>query len=304
MSESIKPEVIIYCITYNHKMIIRKCLDGFLMQKTDFPYEIWIHDDCSTDGTVEILKEYEKKYPEIINVVYEDENQRSKGISIASIMLPKIKNNCKYIATCEGDDYWIDEYKLQKQYDFMEKNSNYSMCVHSAEQLNLENGTKRIQPSFNEDKTFTIKDIILLGGGYFPTCTFFTRNNFEIIPRRWGIGIVGDLNEIMHAALNGNVYCMHNVMSVKTDFLPGSWSSRHRNKELMRNHILSAIDSFNRFNEEFNYVYDAEVQQKILTFKYRIECEIEGNYKALFTNSDYKQILKGFSTTQKSDVIC
>lgn len=121
--------VSISCITYNHAPYIRQCLDGFLMQKTDFAFEILIHDDCSTDGTAEIIKEYESQYPDIIKPLYEEENQWVKGHRGSAVFnFPRAKG--KYIAICEGDDYWTDPLKLQKQVDFLESNSDYVMCSH------------------------------------------------------------------------------------------------------------------------------------------------------------------------------
>jgi len=128
MSE--KPLVSICCITYNHVPFIRQCLDGFIIQKTNFPIEVLINDDASTDGTTNIIKEYEKKYPDIIKPTYQIENQYSKGISsLKENIFPHIQG--KYIALCEGDDYWIDENKLQKQVDFMEANEDFSICFHN-----------------------------------------------------------------------------------------------------------------------------------------------------------------------------
>ena len=120
--------VSICCVTYNHAPFIRQCLDGFLMQKTSFPIEILIHDDCSTDGTTEIIREYEKKYPELMFPIYEDENQYSKGVWVDGFNYQRAKG--KYIAYCEGDDYWTDPLKLQKQVDFMEAHPDYSVCWH------------------------------------------------------------------------------------------------------------------------------------------------------------------------------
>ena len=124
-----KALVSIITVTYNHKNYIRECLDSFLMQKTNFKFEILIHDDASNDGTTEIIKEYEQKYPDIIKPIYETENQFSKGISISRrYNFPRVKG--KYVAVCEGDDYWTDSYKLQKQVDFLEANPDYSICFH------------------------------------------------------------------------------------------------------------------------------------------------------------------------------
>jgi len=104
-------------------------MDGFIMQKTNFPFEILIHDDASTDATASIIKEYEKKYPDIIRAVYQAENQYSKGINPGiEHLFPNAKG--KYIALCEGDDYWTDPYKLQKQVDFLETHLEHNLCSH------------------------------------------------------------------------------------------------------------------------------------------------------------------------------
>lgn len=125
------------CITYNHEPYIRQCLEGFMMQKTTFPFEVLIHDDASTDGTAGIIKEYEVKYPNIIKPIYQKENQYSKGIKISpTFQYPRAKG--KYIALCEGDDYWIDPYKLQKQVDFLETHSEYGLCYAKAKCFNQE----------------------------------------------------------------------------------------------------------------------------------------------------------------------
>lgn len=134
------PLVSICCITYNHAQFIRKCLDGFLMQQTDFPIEILIHDDCSTDGTTEIIREYKAKYPELIFPLYEEENQYQQGKAGEIDFYNYRRARGKYIAYCEGDDYWIDPLKLQKQVDFMEANPEYSVCFHDYVVCNMWNG--------------------------------------------------------------------------------------------------------------------------------------------------------------------
>lgn len=121
------PLVTIRCITYNHEPYIRQCLEGFVMQKTTFPFEAIVHDDASTDGTAAIIREYAEKYPNIIKPIYETENQYSKHDgSLSRIMNAHIRG--KYVAMCEGDDYWIDPLKLQKQVDFLEGHPEYGLC--------------------------------------------------------------------------------------------------------------------------------------------------------------------------------
>lgn len=123
--------VTIRCITYNHEPYIRQCLEGFVMQKTNFRFEAIVHDDASTDGTADIIREYAEKYPDIIKPIYETENQYSKHDgSLRRIM--DAHTHGKYVAVCEGDDYWIDSLKLQKQVDFLEENPEYGMVYAKA----------------------------------------------------------------------------------------------------------------------------------------------------------------------------
>ena len=124
------PLVSICCITFNHEKYIDQTLEGFLMQKTNFSFEILIHDDASTDATADIIREYEAKYPNIIKPIYQTENQFSKGIRSMYGVFNFPRATGKYIAMCEGDDYWIDENKLQSQADFLEQNEDYGL-IHS-----------------------------------------------------------------------------------------------------------------------------------------------------------------------------
>lgn len=120
--------VSICSITFNHAPYIRECLDGFLMQQCDFDFEVLIHDDASTDGTAEIIKEYQEKYPDIIKPILQIENQWSQGIRNIQSLYNFSRAKGKYIAMCEGDDYWTDPHKLQKQVDFLEANEEFGSC--------------------------------------------------------------------------------------------------------------------------------------------------------------------------------
>ena len=131
--------VSILCTAYNHEKYIKQCLDGFIMQKTNFKFEVIVHDDASTDNTANIIREYENKYPDIIKPIYQKENKFSRKISITSnFTLPKAKG--KYIAICEGDDFWKDNTKLQKQVDALENNTECKCCVCTVRDVN-EDGT-------------------------------------------------------------------------------------------------------------------------------------------------------------------
>ena len=122
------PLVSVYCLTYNHAKYIKDALEGFVHQKTNFQFEVIVHDDASTDGTADIIKDYARKYPDIIVPIYQNENQYSKKVPITrTFVLPILKG--KYYAACEGDDFWCDENKLQKQVDWLENNPEYSLII-------------------------------------------------------------------------------------------------------------------------------------------------------------------------------
>ena len=150
--------VTIRCLTYNHEPYIRQCLDGFVMQKTNFRFEAIVHDDASTDGTAAIIREYAEKYPDIIRPIYETENQYSKHDgSIRKIMDAHTRG--KYIAVCEGDDYWIDPLKLQKQVDFMEKHPEYTLS-HTAFKFYYQNNS--VFKEFENKKTEEYSEDLLI----------------------------------------------------------------------------------------------------------------------------------------------
>lgn len=169
------PLVSICCITYNQELYIRQCIDGFFMQKTTFPFEVLIHDDASTDNTANIIREYEVKYPDIIKPIYQTENQYSKGIKVsATYNFPRVKG--KYIAICEGDDYWIDPLKLQKQVNFLETNIVYGLVYTDINRLNQKK--QKIEKNFFKNKNIknTFEDF-LINAWFLGPCTWVIRKN-------------------------------------------------------------------------------------------------------------------------------
>lgn len=130
MEKNNLPLVAIKCLVYNHEPYLRECLDGFVMQQTNFPFVAIVHDDASTDNSADIIREYAAKHPDIIKPIYETENQYSKGDgSLGRIMDSALRaTSATYIALCEGDDYWTDPHKLQKQVDYLETHQNVGLC--------------------------------------------------------------------------------------------------------------------------------------------------------------------------------
>ena len=165
------PLVSIRCLVYNHEPFLRQCLDGFVMQQTTFPFEAIVHDDASTDGSAAIIREYAEKYPDIIKPIYETENQWGKG-TISKIMDATMHPDSKYIAVCEGDDYWTDPNKLQIQVDFLEAHPDHSFSVHEYKEWDelkacYRPHQLRFLRNTDEDLTLTIND--------FATGVFFTK---------------------------------------------------------------------------------------------------------------------------------
>ena len=153
-----KITVSICCVTFNHAKYIHKCIEGILMQKTNFLFELIIHDDASTDSTQLIIQEYKKKYPDLIIAVLQKKNKYSKGIKInPEILYPICKG--KYIALCDGDDYWTDPKKLQKQVDFLENNEDYFMCFTNS--MIVDKNDDIIQSQFfsNSKHSFNANDL-------------------------------------------------------------------------------------------------------------------------------------------------
>ena len=207
--------VSISCITYNHSAYIRQCLDGMLMQQTTFDFEILIHDDCSTDGTDDIIREYVSKFPQIIKPLFEEENQYQQGKPIGTVVwnLPRAKG--KYIAICEGDDYWTDPLKLQKQVDFMEANPEYSLCFHPVMVLNQGTGEMLPDTLRQVPDTTTIEDLALYSN-YIHTPSVMYRYNREVplVMSQMGRIAVGDYLQHMLYAQYGAIYKLPEYMAV------------------------------------------------------------------------------------------
>lgn len=187
MDKTQEPLVSICCITYNHEKYIRDAIESFLMQETDFPFEIIIHDDASTDKTAEIIREYERKYPELIKPIYQTENQYSKGLRVSLLTYKKAKG--KYIAFCEGDDYWTDPLKLQKQVTFLEKNPDYVITYTAVEAFD-ENG---VIETYVGGALKDLSEEELKHATPINTLTTCFRNIIKELPPEFSIAKIGDL---------------------------------------------------------------------------------------------------------------
>lgn len=230
-----KPLVSVCCITFNHRDLIRDALDGFLAQETNFDFEILIYDDASTDGTDEILKSYEKKHPNKLRVFYQKDNQYSKGIRGLNVIYNFPRVTGKYIALCEGDDYWSDVHKLQKQVDFLESHSDFTAAVHSVsiDRL-LTEVNYHYNYEFENDFDLSMREILKKGGSVYPTCSLLART--EVLKKIdfSQHAIAGDFVIIVHLNLFGNIRFMAEKMGCYRIHEGGV----HQSQAIKKSHIL------------------------------------------------------------------
>ena len=242
--------VSIRCLTYNHEPYIRQCLEGFIMHKTNFRFEAVVHDDASTDGTVAIIREYAEKYPNIIKPIYEIENQYSKHDG----SLGKIMNAActgKYIAMCEGDDYWIDPLKLQKQVDFLESHSDYYV-VGMRSLLYRQDIDKYdiYKNSIHFSTSFSVADYIK--NILMHTSTFLVRReniSFEQMPQ--GI-LQSDIYFILHSSCKGKkkIKVLKNIGTVYRKHGGGiTYSSNNMNLEKSYESMCKILNSYDVYSE-------------------------------------------------------
>ncbi len=246
-----EPLVSICCVTYNQETYIRDAIEGFLMQKCTFPYEILIHDDASTDGTSKIIKNYAASYPALIFPIYQTENQYSKkeGSLEARFVWPNARG--KYIAVCEGDDYWTDSGKLQKQVDLLEANPDCSLCFHNAI-ITFVDKSKRDRhfcKDFKNKQVFGTKDLILKIW-FVPTASIMFRKSDKPDFPDWIKEVFNDdLALQSFLSLKGNLIYIDEIMSVYRRYALNSLSAVKRNPTFWHDNLIFFYLNFNKYTK-------------------------------------------------------
>lgn len=224
------PLVSIACITFNQVEYIRQCLDGFVMQKTNFPIEIIIHDDASTDGTADIIKEYVEKYPNFHwKPILQKTNKFKEG---KGILVPYVYPKCtgKYIALCEGDDYWTDPNKLQKQVDFLESNPCYSMCFHKSAILKEVDTDCALRVDLITDRDYNGTELV--DHWIVPTASIVMRRECRGYPIKNRENLInGDLPLVLSCCAMGKVRAFSDCMSIYRIQAGGITYDKSRKKE-------------------------------------------------------------------------
>lgn len=285
-----------YCLAYNHEKYIRYALEGFVKQKTNFRFEVIVHDDASTDKTADIIKECAQKYPDIIKPIFQTENQYSQSIPIINTYIfPKCRG--KYIAICEGDDYWCDEFKLQKQVDYMESHPECTFCFSNGYIENQIDGSVRDFLPHKSDIVDNSEFVkcsreVDLGGilrlAFVPTASFmYRRETRETLPDEFNLPCpTGDLKLRLFLVGAGVGYYFSDKMTVYRENVPDSALSRwNREKKEgsvkvyeRERKVLDMLENVNKFT-------DRKYEKEIMSYA-------EVHYRAILLNTRTLKVLK------------
>lgn len=280
-----EPLVSICCITYNQEKYIRGAIESFLIQKTTFPVEIIIHDDASTDKTTQIVEEYADKHPDLIIPVYQTVNQYSQGIKpLPNFVFPRARG--KYIALCEGDDYWIDPYKLQKQVDFLEENEEYGL-VHGDCHFYYQDKDKweyyankfLSNKKKIEDKNELFSRLIDADYKIRTATVLFKRDLLSMIPANDVKFLMGDTPMWLDFSQKTKLKYLDEVFAVYR--ILSNSVSRNRNIKKQYRFRLSMAEMRMYYSYKYNYPINNKLKRRyngsLLTYKL-----YDSNYKAIY----------------------
>ena len=284
----------VLCPTYNHENYISAALDGFVMQKTNFEFEVIVADDASTDKTPEIIKNYAEKYPDLIKPVL-----REKNLGAVHNFQDIIQNiTTDYVALCEGDDFWTDENKLQLQFDFLEEHPEFSICYHTVDLLYEDNPKKTgtnpsqdplspycISPQSKNpfvDPVLTLKDIAQKAS--IPCCSVMYRwrfkNGKDLDLFRMDVDPRDYLNNLLHAEV-GKAYFIDRVMGKYRRPVKSYWMEDN----IYERHFFSIIN-FYAFAEDH---FDKKIYELM---KKEREFYLRSGFNYFFERKDTKNLAK------------
>jgi glycosyltransferase involved in cell wall biosynthesis len=275
--------VSICCLAFNHEDFIAQTLDGFLLQRTNFDFEIIVHDDCSTDGTRQIIESYQKKYPNIVKPIFQLQNQYSLGLKpIFNHVFPKAVG--KYIALCEGDDYWTDPLKLQKQVDYLNVHVEAVQCFHPV-QILMPDGLLREDFLTKVPDNYQRIEVIAAQGNFLHTPSVMFRNVIRQFPEMIHETPIGDYFLQMLLATHGEFHQLPDVMAVYR-YGVGVWSNEQQFTRSLRTAKTHAL-LMTYFTQNDNHPVAEIFARRIAGFMERFPHEMEKKHiEYLITNSE------------------
>ena len=297
------PLVTVYCATYNHRAFISQALDSILKQNTSFDFEIIVHDDASTDGTSEIVKEYADRYQKHLKAILQSENQYSKRKRIFyEQIIPLIRG--KYVAYCEGDDYWIENNKLQRQVEYLERHPDCSACVHNTRVIEMNGGLPSRISKIRKECDLPLSLLLKENGAFHFNSIMNRKEQFEKIPRfLFDVDGVGDYPLRVYLGLLGPVHYFPQAMSAYRHGVPGSWTMRNTiNPEKKVKTSLNIIKMLKNANKWSGGTYNRLFLDAILEQEYNIEIN-RGNFGVIFKDPFKKIFLRDRSFRHKLRII-
>ena len=266
--------VSILCTAYNHEAFLRDALDGFVNQRTRFPFEVLVNDDVSTDATRDIIREYAEKYPDIIRPFYQEENLYSRGLDVYRLVFfPNARG--KYVAYCEGDDYWTDPTKLQRQVDWLETHPDYSACVHNTVLHYCGDGHD--EPLLDRyEGSVDFANIVPGMPGAYHTSSLVARR--DILTRSTDFYEVackynfGDYPEALWLRLNGKIHYLDRCMSVyRINSNASAWSTGVDGQyDKLRQFIIGRIEMLRAFRPHAPEEVQELVDRTIRDFEFEL----------------------------------
>lgn len=318
-------KVLVHTITYNQSTYVTDTLDGVAMQHTNFPLVHYVIDDCSTDGEQKVIKSWLNEHCDMDKAEYIDlelaqlilvPHKTNKNLSFAIYLLkrnlwkePKLKQSlvtpwrehCEYEAFCEGDDYWTDPLKLQKQVDWMENHPEYSMCCSNA--LFQYPKYSKSHNKYLEDCDISVEDMVLQGGGLVDTCTIiFRKEILNSYPKACQNGPYGDYPLQIHCAIIGKVRYMCELMGTYRQLAIGSWTVNKLKQgdtplDISRLHFF--MDFMKALDDESGYKYHNIFKCVRIREMYKVLAHYKPQWHEI--RKMYPDEVSGFDRYQKTE---
>lgn len=298
--------VSVCCISYNHQNYIRRCLESLVNQTTDFRYEIVVHDDASTDGTPDIIREYAERYPDLIVPILQVENQYSKGVRALTSAILSVASG-KYIVEIEGDDFWCDSEKLKLQVEALESHPECSACVHATDTVDRDGKPQsRHLPEVVLDHPVVSTEEYMryaLGEGnwmYHLSSCMTTTDLFREYESFMVDGYpslfcgVGDLPQYLYFALKGGFYYIDRVMTIYTLESGGFMTRLSKDPKFALKVHQGYIDGLTAFDEYSDFRYHEYVSKALVVRKFEV-ARINRRFDQIVQNPEFRHLLRGKS---------